>query len=328
VASYASMGTMHNVSRDAIVATDLPLPNRRRGKVRDIYDFPPTDGPDPAPRLLIVATDRISAFDVVLPTPIPGKGTLLTEISANWFRWIESEGLARTHLLSTDADDVPAISPQDRDRIRGRATLARRCRVVPVECVVRGCIEGSGWRDYQKTGAICGHPLPDGLRRGEELPEPIFTPATKAQAGAHDENITYEYACHIAGEKTMSTLRDTSLAIYDRAREYAKSRGIILADTKFEFGLPVDASGDPTTDEPILVDEALTPDSSRFWDAAQHEPGHEQKSFDKQFVREYLQSLIDSGEWHKTDPGPELPEAIVRGTLARYREARDRLFGD
>ena len=322
------MADMPDPATHAVTATDLPLPNRRQGKVRDIYDVPspPTDGGG-EPGLLIVATDRLSAFDVVLPTPIPGKGRLLTSISTAWFRWIESRGLAKTHLLSTDPADVPGLSEGERASIEGRMTLGRRCRVIPVECVARGYIEGSGWRDYQKTGTVCGHELPKGLRQGDALPEPIFTPATKAQVGEHDENITFERACEIAGEATMNRLRETTLAIYRDVREYAHERGIVLADTKFEFGIPVDASGSDTSDEPILIDEALTPDSSRFWDADQYEPGHEQKSFDKQFVREYLQRLVDAGKWNKAAPGPELPQEIVEGTLARYREARDRLFG-
>jgi len=310
---------------DAVMCTDLPLPGRRAGKVRDIYEVPGSDSE--SPRLLIVATDRLSAFDVVMPTPVPGKGRLLTDISTRWFRWIESEGLAKTHLRSTDAADVPGLSDAERAQIEGRMTLGVRCKVLPVECVVRGYLEGSGLLDYRATGSVCGHALPEGLRQCEELPEPIFTPATKAELGEHDENIDFERARKIVGRELMTKLRDTSVAIYTSAREHAKSCGIILADTKFEFGLPVDESGAVISDEPMLIDEALTPDSSRFWDASKYEPGREQASFDKQFVREYLQTLVDAGTWDKSAPGPELPESVIEGTLARYAEARDLLFG-
>ncbi len=301
--------------------------------MRDIYDVPPASLPPSSPsepgepRLLIIATDRLSAFDVVMPTPVPGKGRLLTDISTRWFRWIETEGLAKTHLRSTDASDVPGLNDAQRAQIEGRMTLGVRCQVIPVECVVRGYLEGSGLLDYEKTGTVCGHELPRGLRQCDELPEPIFTPATKAEMGAHDENIDFERACKIAGRDLMTILRETSIAIYTSAREHAKERGIILADTKFEFGLPVDERGEVISSEPILIDEALTPDSSRFWDASRYEPGREQASFDKQFVREYLQGLVDRGKWDKTSPGPELPESVIAGTLARYAEARDKLFG-
>ncbi|MBX3376415.1 MAG: phosphoribosylaminoimidazolesuccinocarboxamide synthase [Phycisphaeraceae bacterium] len=297
-------------------ATDLKLPNRRQGKVRDIYDMP--DG-----RLLIVATDRISAFDVVMPTPIPGKGRLLTEISTFWFRFIEARKLSPTHLRSTSAADIPpgALGAESRADLEGRVTIGARCRVVPVECVVRGYLEGSGWKDYQQTGSVCGVRLPPGLRQCDRLPEPIFTPATKAPQGQHDENISFEEACERVGRGLMTTLRDRSIAIYAAASEYALARGIIIADTKFEFGLPEGSS------DPMLIDEALTPDSSRFWPAADYQPGRAQKSFDKQFLREYLEELVAAGKWNKQAPGPELPDRIVQGTLARYTEARDRLTG-
>jgi len=312
------------------VAINLPVV--RRGKVRDVYELPRRGEGNGGGRLLFVASDRISAFDVVLPTPVPGKGRLLTEISAWWFRFIERKGLAETHLLSLDVVDVPANAVVGGgpaiEWLRGRVTIGRKCRVVPIECVVRGYLEGSGWKEYQQTGAVCGVSLPKGLRQCDRLPEPIFTPATKAAEG-HDENITFERAAEIVGLETMGALREMSLAIYKAAAEHALSRGIIIADTKFEFGIPEEdesRAGRAWT-QPILIDEALTPDSSRFWPADEYEPGRPQRSFDKQFVREYLEGLVAAGKWDKTPPGPELPPEVVEGTLARYREARDRLCG-
>jgi phosphoribosylaminoimidazole-succinocarboxamide synthase len=303
----------------AVFETHLNLPGRRQGKVRDVYELPGGDG---AGRVLMVATDRISAFDVVMPTPIPGKGKLLTAISAWWFEFIRARRLAPVHLLSTDVADIPeaALGREPREPLRGRIMIGRRCRVVPVECVVRGYLEGSGWKEYREAGSVCGIRLPAGLRQCERLPEPIFTPATKAPQGQHDENISFERAAEEAGEGLMRTLRERSLAIYRAAAEHALSRGIIIADTKFEFGYPDKAGG-----QPVLVDEALTPDSSRFWPADSYEPGRAQKSFDKQFLREYLQGLVDGGRWNKQAPGPELPREIVEGTLAKYREAAERL---
>ena len=302
------------------MTTDLRLPGAKRGKVRDLYDLP-------GDRLLIIASDRISAYDVVLPTPVPGKGVLLTHIAAWWLRWIEGRGLCRTHLLSDDVDDVPAEAfvgaSVSREDLRGRVMIGRKRRVIPVECVVRGYLEGSGWHDYQRTSSVCGVNLPAGLRRCERLPEPIFTPATKAEDGAHDENIGIDAAVRVAGEPLMERLRSLSLSIYAAAAEHAEARGLLLADTKFEFGLDLN---DPTG-EPELVDEALTPDSSRFWPAAGYAPGRTQASFDKQFVREYLETLVEAGAWDKAPPGPDLPDAVVEGTLDRYRAARDRLLG-
>jgi len=304
--------------RQAVVRTDLPLANRREGKVRDVY-FLEND------RIAIVATDRISAFDIVLPTPIPGKGRLLTDISARWMRWIEDEGLCRTFLESTDPADLPGITPEERRTIEGRVTIGRRCDVVPVECVARGYLAGSGWVEYRERSSVCGVDLSGGLLQGEKLPAPIFTPATKAERGAHDENIPFERACELAGRAVMERLRDLTLAIYEAAASYASERGLLLADTKFEFGVPQGERPDP--DRLILVDEALTPDSSRYWPAEDWRPGREQLSFDKQFVREHLLALVAKGAWDKTAPGPELPEAVVEATLARYEEARRRLFG-
>ncbi len=303
------------------------MEGRREGKVRDVYVLPSAGGP---PALAIVASDRLSAFDVVMPTPIPGKGRMLTAIAAFWLRLLESRGIVRTHLISTDADDLPESAfgggATPREQIAGRLTIGRACEVIPVECVVRGYLEGSGWRDYQSSGRVCGVPLPTGLRQCDRLPEPIFTPATKAEQGAHDENISFDRAAAAVGGELMERLRAASLAIYGFAAEYALERGLILADTKFEFGFPLGADGRREAGaEPILIDEALTPDSSRFWSAAEYEPGHAQASFDKQFVREYLETLVDRGDWNKTAPGPELPDAVVEGTMARYREAADRL---
>ncbi len=309
-----------------MVRTDLPLAHRREGKVRDIYDLDSWgDPPRAQSAVLLVATDRLSAFDVVLPTAIPGKGALLTRMSVAWFEWIERRGLAHTHVLSGDAADVPGLSDDERAQIAGRCVIGRRCEIVAIECVVRGYLEGSGWAAYQRSGSVCGVPLPAGLRRGDRLPGAIFTPATKAAAGEHDENIGYERACEGVGEEIMRTLRDTSLAIYEAAHGYAHERGVILADTKFEFGHEVDETG-ARTGRVLLADEALTPDSSRFWAHESWAPGSEQASFDKQYVREYLQSAVERGEWDKTAPGIALPDEVVAGTLARYEEAFARLF--
>lgn len=306
-----------------IFQTDLPLPDRRQGKVRDIYSVPATAG-RPA-QILIVASDRISAFDVVMPTSIPGKGRILTEISLRWFEVIRSLGIVADHLLSTDPEEVPGLSATQRAMLDGRMMLVRAARVVPIECVVRGYLAGSGWVEYRQSQSVCGIRLPPGLKQSDRLPEPIFTPATKAEVG-HDENIDFERACQIAGRDVMTRLRDISFGIYLAAAKHAEARGIILADTKFEFGWALDRSGKPT-DELLLIDEVLTPDSSRFWPADEYQPGRDQNSFDKQYLRNYLLELVAAGKWHKQPPGPELPEHIVQNTLARYVEARDRLFG-
>jgi phosphoribosylaminoimidazole-succinocarboxamide synthase len=306
----------------------LPLPLVRRGKVRDVYDLPAV-GNRPG-RLLLVATDRISAFDVIMPTPIVDKGKTLTAMSTWWLRFIAQKGLAETHLLSTDVADVPESAAPRGSAVRqwldGRITLCRRCRVIPIECVARGYLEGSGWKEYQQTGTVCGVALPKGLRQCDRLPEPIFTPATKASEG-HDQNITFEQASDIVGMETMGFLREATLNIYAAAAAHALQRGIIIADTKFEFGIPED--GTPVNNRvwspPVLIDEALTPDSSRFWPAETYTPGRPQKSFDKQFLREYLEELVAAGKWDKNPPGPELPPAVVDGTRARYREALLRL---
>jgi phosphoribosylaminoimidazole-succinocarboxamide synthase len=302
----------------ALLQTELPLPGKRRGKVRDVYDAQTTAG---EPVVLMVATDRLSAFDVVMPTGVPGKGQILTAISAFWFAMIGRELRDRLshHLLSTDVADVAGLSQREREQLAGRVMLGRRCRVVPIECVVRGYLAGSGWAEYRSSGTVCGIELPAGLKQCEQLPEPIFTPATKAAEG-HDQNITFEQACAMAGDPLMRRLRDLSLAIYQLGHDYARQHGIILADTKFEFGLPVDGE-----EQPILIDEVMTPDSSRFWPAEDYAPGRDQASFDKQFVRNYLQALVDAGSWDKQPPGPELPREVVQGTVERYRDAAQRL---
>jgi phosphoribosylaminoimidazole-succinocarboxamide synthase len=295
----------------------------RRGKVRDVYELD-------ASRLLLVATDRISAFDVVMPTPIDDKGKTLTAMSTWWFRFIAQHRLAETHVLSTSVADLPReIAPAGsavRAWLDGRITIARRCRVIPVECVVRGYLEGSGWKEYQRTGAVCGVQLPPGLRHCDRLPAPIFTPATKAAEG-HDENISFETAAEAVGLETIGALREMSLSIYQAAAAHALARGIIIADTKFEFGLPDDATvrAGRIWVQPLLIDEALTPDSSRFWPADTFAPGGPQRSFDKQFLREHLEGLVNQGRWDKSPPGPALPPEVVAGTVARYTEALTRL---
>lgn len=312
---------METMMTDTLMQTDLKLPGRRQGKVRDIYEGQLADGTDV---LVIVASDRISAFDVVMANGLPGKGVVLTQISRFWFDMVAEKfaGRLQHHLISTDPADIPGLADDDYARLGGRVMIGRRTKVVPIECVVRGYLAGSGWKEYQKSRTVCGIELPAGLGQCEKLPEPIFTPATKEETG-HDENIPFERAAEIAGQGVMSKLRDLSLAIYQMGHDHAASNGIILADTKFEFGVPVD---DPHGD-PILIDEVLTPDSSRFWPADQYAPGRDQPSFDKQFVRNYLQKLVDDGGWDKTPPGPRLPENIVRDSMARYVQAYRALTG-
>ena len=267
-----------------------------RGKVRDIYDL--------GNELLIVATDRLSAFDVVMPTPIPDKGRVLTQLSLFWFDLLRN--IVPNHVLR--ADGFPAPFNAYAEDLAGRSMIVRKTEPLPVECVVRGYLSGSGWKDYRATGRICGIELPAGLRESDKLPSPIFTPATKAAAG-HDENISFEQAANLIGAELAQRVREISLAIYNAASAYAEPRGILLADTKFEFGL--------LHGELIWIDEALTPDSSRFWPAAQYAPGGAQPSFDKQFVRDYLERI----RWPKTPPGPELPPEVVASTRDKYREA-------
>jgi phosphoribosylaminoimidazole-succinocarboxamide synthase len=278
----------------------------RRGKVRDVYALDEE-------RLLIVATDRISAFDCILPTQIARKGEVLTALSRFWFGRLAH--LTENHLLATGIEDAPEQVRLHADALRGRSMIVRRTEVFPVECVVRGYLAGSGWKDYQRTGEICGHKLPARLPESAQLAEPIFTPATKAESG-HDENISEARMSEICGAETTERLRSTSLALYAEAETYARARGIIIADTKFEFGL--DADG-----RIILIDEALTPDSSRFWPLDEYEPGRAQASFDKQFVRDYLETLA----WDKQPPAPPLPSEVAAATTARYLEAYRLLTG-
>jgi len=273
-----------------------------RGKVRDIYDL--------GGQLLIVATDRLSAFDVILPTPIPDKGRVLTQLSLLWFQLLKD--VIPNHVLS--AIEFPPPFDKFKDELTGRSMIVRKTQPLPIECVARGYVSGSGWKDYRTTGKICGLQLPAGLRESDRLPEPIFTPATKAATG-HDENISFEYAASLIGKELAEKVRGVSLELYRRAAAYAEPRGVILADTKFEFGL--------LNNQLIWIDEALTPDSSRFWSAAQYSPGGPQASFDKQFVRDYLERM----QWPKTPPGPELPPEVVEATRGKYREAYRILAG-
>ena len=278
----------------------------RRGKVRDVYAVDDD-------HLLIVATDRISAFDCVLPTPIERKGEVLTALSQFWFEKLGH--VVANHLVTSNIDDMPAVVRRHQSTLARRSMLVKRAEVFPVECVVRGYLVGSGWKDYQRTGEVCGHRLPEGLRESDELPQALFTPSTKAETG-HDENISEAQVEQLVGAETTALLRDTSLRVYSEARDYARGRGIIIADTKFEFGRDKDGNL-------ILVDEVLTPDSSRFWPAESYEPGRSQPSFDKQFVRDYLETL----DWDKKPPAPEIPSEVAKATTTRYLEAYRLLTG-
>jgi phosphoribosylaminoimidazole-succinocarboxamide synthase len=311
-----------NSTEQSVYETHLPFEGRKQGKVRDIYQIP-ASGDEPG-MVLIIASDRISAFDVVMPTPVTGKGRELTRISCKWFDFIRELGIVNDHLIATTPEEVPNLDESLYSQCEGRMMLGKACEVIPIEFVVRGYLAGSGWKEYQQSGTVCGIQLPEGLQLSSKLPEPIFTPATKAEEG-HDENIDFDTACGVAGREVMERLRSISLEIYTKAAEYASERGIILADTKFEFGYALDSNGN-ATDEILLIDEVLTPDSSRFWPADEYEVGREQDSFDKQYVRNWLENIVSSGEWDKTPPGPALPEEIVVGTVERYREAAARLF--
>lgn len=292
---------------DAVYRTDLARLRRlREGKVRDLYEID-------ADHLLLVATDRLSAFDVVLPTPIPGKGETLTRVSEFWFDFLA--GVLPGHRSGLTLDELP-LDDAERAQLAGRSACVRRLEPLPVEAIVRGYLIGSGWRDYRESGSVCGLRLPAGLRLAERLPEPLFTPSTKAAAGAHDENIAFAEVENLLGKELAGRVREASLELYARASAHAAGRGVIVADTKFEFGL--DAAGALT-----LIDEALTPDSSRFWDAADWRPGENPKSFDKQFVRDWLTAR----DWDRRPPGPELPAEIVSQTAARYQQIGRRLCG-
>jgi phosphoribosylaminoimidazole-succinocarboxamide synthase len=291
--------------RNAILQTEIPGQEPVRGKVRDIYDLGDT--------LLIVATDRISAFDVIMANGIPDKGVILTQISLFWLEWLGNS--VANHLISTKVKDFGKPFAAHADQLEGRSMLVKKAKVLPVECVVRGYLAGSGWKEYQDTQTVCGHKLPSGLKQCSKLSQPIFTPATKAELGEHDENIDFARAAGILGEKAARYVQDLSIEIYVKAADYAASRGIILADTKFEWGYGGDAI--------ILIDEVMTPDSSRFWPADQYQAGRDQESYDKQFVRNYLESI----HFAKRPPGPVLPENVVAGTRQRYVEAYERLSG-
>ena len=293
-------------SEGALLQSEIPeLPKPRRGKVRDIYDL--------GERLLFVATDRISAFDVVMPNGIPDKGKILTGLSLFWFSMLD---WLPNHLFSANIDDYPEIlrTKYAKD-LKGRSMIVRKAQPLSVECIVRGYITGSGWKDYQKNGSVCGIPLRKGYRQAEKLDNPLFTPSTKAELGTHDENISFDKACEIIGAKFAETVKSLSIKAYTQASEYAASKGIMLADTKFEFGI--------FNGELILIDEVLTPDSSRFWPANEYQIGCSPPSLDKQFVRDYLESL----DWNKTPPAPVLPREVVIGTREKYSDALKRIAG-
>jgi phosphoribosylaminoimidazole-succinocarboxamide synthase len=290
---------------EAVLQTSIAGRKPMRGKVRDIYDL--------ADKLLIVATDRISAFDVVMANGIPYKGIVLTQISKFWFDFLRDE--IEHHLISDQVSDFPSPFCKFEKQLAGRSMLVKKVEVLPVECVVRGYLAGSGWKEYKDSQTICGQELPAGLKQCEKLPEPVFTPATKAERGTHDENISFEKCVEILGAERAEFVHDNSIMIFERASEYAESRGIILADTKFEWGI--------TGGRIILIDEVLTPDSSRFWPADIYKPGRDQESFDKQFVRNYLESI----DFDKSGPGVELPKDIVGKTSAKYIEGYERLTG-
>lgn len=287
-----------------ITQTDCPELNLvNRGKVRDIYDL--------GEHLLIVTSDRISAFDVIMDEGIPQKGYVLTQISKFWFE--QMSDLIPNHLISTEVDDFPAITHQYREQLEGRSMLTKKAQPLPVECIVRGYLSGSGWKEYQELGSVCSIPLPEGLVQSDKLPETLFTPSTKAELGEHDENISFEETVKLCGQDISEQVRDISIKIYERAREFADTKGLIIADTKFEFGM--------LDDQLIWIDEALTPDSSRFWPKDLYQPGQAQPSFDKQFLRDYLETL----DWGKQAPAPKLPKEIVRKTGEKYLEALKRL---
>jgi phosphoribosylaminoimidazole-succinocarboxamide synthase len=290
-----------------VVYTNIPdVPLLHRGKVRDIYDL--------GDSLLIVATDRISAFDVVLPTPIPDKGKILTKLTLYWFNFLKD--IVENHLITANIDEYPEVLKKHRDVLEGRSMIVKKAKVFPVECIVRGYITGSAMKEYLKTGMVCGIPLPPGLKEADKLPEPIFTPSTKAELGSHDVNITFEEMIKIVGKETAEALKELSLKLYKTASSYAEERGIIIADTKFEFGLH--------DGKVILVDEVLTPDSSRFWPKESYEPGKPQVSFDKQYIRDWLKNT----GWKEGTPPPEIPTEVVEKTREKYLLALKVLTGE
>ena len=288
---------------EAVITTDCPnLTLLHRGKVRDMYEIP-----GHGDKLLMVATDRISAYDVVMADPVPGKGKILTEISLFWFKLLGD--IVPNHLISADVDEFPEVCREYRDQLAGRSMLVRRTRVVPVECIVRGYLSGSFWSAYKKDTTVCGFALPTGMRESDKFPQPLFTPSTKAEQGLHDENISVERMREMVGRELTDQMVKTSVELYQRAADYARTRGIIIADTKFEMGLD--------GDQLLLIDEVLTPDSSRFWPLDQYAPGRGQPSYDKQFLRDYLSTL----DWNKQPPPPPLPAEILSKTRDRYQEA-------
>jgi len=290
-----------------VLETNLPgLKMVNRGKVRDIYDL--------GEHLLIVTSDRLSAFDVIMNEGIPKKGQVLNQISIFWFNMMAD--IIPNHIVATDVSDFPEGTHEYRDQLEGRSMLVKKARPLPVECIVRGYVSGSGWKEYRKLGSICGIPLPPDLLESDRLPEPIFTPSTKAELGSHDENISFAETVKLCGQKTATEVRDKTLEIYSRARDFAWEKGIIIADTKFEFGIMDDGSL-------LWIDEALSPDSSRFWPKSLYKPGGSQPSFDKQFVRDYLETL----DWNKQAPPPPLPDEIVAKTSEKYQEALFKLTG-
>jgi len=291
---------------EAVVKTDFSdMKLLARGKVRDIYDFDD--------KMLIVTTDRLSAFDVILPNGVPGKGKILTEIALFWFE--QTKGIVRNHIITDKIEEMPEVCHKYKAQLEGRSMFVHKCKPFPVECIARGYITGSGWKDYQQTGKVCGIDLPAGLVDSQRMPKTLFTPATKAEIGDHDENISFERMAQIIGQEKADKLKDLTIKIYETARDIADKKGIIIADTKFEFG---ELDG-----EIILIDEILTPDSSRFWFKEKYAAGKPQESMDKQFVRNYLETL----DWNKTAPGPVLPGEIVEGTAAIYRRITDILKG-
>ncbi|OHB54741.1 MAG: phosphoribosylaminoimidazolesuccinocarboxamide synthase [Planctomycetes bacterium GWF2_50_10] len=288
-----------------ILQTNIPNTNPKRGKVRDVYDCQDS--------LIIVASDRLSAFDVIMQNGIPFKGAVLTQLSKFWFELFGT--IVENHYIADDVSKYPAPFNQYPDQLKGRSMRVKKGKVLPIECIIRGYITGSGWKEYQKTQTVCGHKLPAGLRQCDKLPQPIFTPSTKAELGAHDENITIEQCAEIIGKDKADYISSKSVEIFQKASQYAASRGIILADTKFEWGL--------YQGKLILIDEVLTPDSSRFWPADKYEPGRDQESFDKQFVRNYLEAI----NFNKSGPGVVLPDDIVQKTSAKYIECYERITG-
>ena len=296
---------MNSTHNPVLLETELRGVERiAQGKVRDVYDL--------GEHLLIVATDRISAFDYILATGIPDKGRVLTQLSVFWFDYLRE--ITPTHFVTARVDDYPDPLPRFRSQLEGRSMLVKRARMVEIECVARGYLAGSGWKEYRERGTVCGIPLPAGLRESDKLPEPIFTPATKAQTG-HDENVSFDRVCSLVGEDLARCLRDLTLSVYGSAARYAETKGIIIADTKFEFGF--------VGGELVLADEVLTPDSSRFWPAGAYAPGGPQFSFDKQFVRDYLESIC----WNKQPPAPALPAEVAAKTGEKYRQAYRELTG-